>query len=78
MLLIKDPEAFEKKHAPVEEEEVKPKPKKTAKTLEDEEGEQEGDEFTTIVKGGKGIVITGDNMFKILQQVLEARGKKVG
>jgi translation initiation factor 3 subunit C len=45
--------------------------KKTTATEEDD------DEFTTVGKGGKAMQFTADSIFKNLQLVQEARGKKV-
>lgn len=54
------------------------KPKKVKKTIEDEEDEgSQVDEFTTVGKGGKAMQFTPESIFKNLQLVQEARGKKV-
>jgi translation initiation factor 3 subunit C len=39
--------------------------------------EQASDDFTTVGKGGKAMQFTADSIFKTLQLVQEARGKKV-
>lgn len=39
--------------------------------------EEEDDEFTTVGKGGKGMQFTPEGIFKNLQVVQDARGKKV-
>lgn len=51
------------------------KPKKVKRTEGEEEEEE--DEFTTVGKGGKAIQFTSEGIFKNLQMVQEARGKKV-
>lgn len=43
---------------------------------EDEEGEED-DAFTTVGKGGKAMAFTAESIFKNLQLIQEARGKKV-
>ena len=48
------------------------------KTKKDAEGSgAEDDTFTTVGKGGKAMQYTADGIFKNLQLVQEARGKKV-
>ncbi|EGN99904.1 hypothetical protein SERLA73DRAFT_88666 [Serpula lacrymans var. lacrymans S7.3] len=74
-----DPEAFEREyaaHAPQAETVVKKK--KAKKALEDTDAEEEEavDQFTTVGKGGKAMQFTADAIFKTLQLVNEARGKK--
>jgi translation initiation factor 3 subunit C len=44
---------------------------------EDEDAEAFDDQFTTVGKGGKTMLFTPDAIFKTLQLVQEARGKKV-
>lgn len=39
--------------------------------------ESEPEDFTTVGKGGKAMQFTADSIFKNLQAVQEARGKKV-
>lgn len=57
---------------------VPPKVKKIKKLDADEsEGEEEADAFTTVGKGGKAMAFTAESIFKNLQLVQEARGKKV-
>lgn len=48
---------------------------KKAKKIDGDEEEDE--EFTTVGKGGKSIQYTPENIFKDLQAVQEARGRKV-
>lgn len=48
---------------------------KKGKKVADEEDEDE--EFTTVGKGGKTIQFTTESIFKNLQAIQEARGKKV-
>ncbi|EMD37449.1 hypothetical protein CERSUDRAFT_114096 [Gelatoporia subvermispora B] len=72
-----DPEAFEREwQATVAPETATPaaKPKKVKRTEGEEEEEE--DEFTTVGKGGKAIQFTSEGIFKNLQMVQEARGKK--
>ncbi|KAL6305030.1 eukaryotic translation initiation factor 3 subunit 8 [Sparassis latifolia] len=76
-----DPEAFEKEYAAllVHEVTAAPKPKKVKKLLagaSDEEQEQPDDDFTTVGKGGKAMLFTSDSIFKNLQLIQDARGKK--
>ena len=52
---------------------VKAKKGKATALEEDDEGE-----FATVGKGGKAMQFTPDGIFKNLQMVQEARGKKVG
>lgn len=49
-------------------------PKAKKKGLEEE---ADDDEFTTVGKGGKTVLYTAEGIFKNLQAVQEARGKKV-
>ncbi|KIM75445.1 hypothetical protein PILCRDRAFT_670892 [Piloderma croceum F 1598] len=77
-----DPDAFEQEYAAaVQPEAAAPKPKKAKKTAtrdsEDEDAEAVDDQFTTVGKGGKAMLFTPDAIFKTLQLVQEARGKKV-
>ena len=52
--------------------------KKPKKILDESASEEEGgDQFTTVGKGGKAVQFTADAIFKTLQLVNEARGKKV-
>jgi translation initiation factor 3 subunit C len=44
---------------------------------EDEDADAVDDQFTTVGKGGKAMQFTPDAIFKTLQVVQEARGKKV-
>lgn len=68
-----DPEAVEREFAAILAPEVAPaaKVKKAKKT------EEEDEEFTTVGKGGKSIQYTPETIFKNLQAIQEARGKKV-
>ncbi|KAI0029213.1 eukaryotic translation initiation factor 3 subunit 8 [Vararia minispora EC-137] len=72
-----DPEAFEREYAvAVAPEVVAPsRQKKSSAKLADEDEDDE-DEFTTVGKGGKGVQYTPEGIFKHLQQIQEARGKK--
>jgi len=75
-----DPEAFEKEYQTVVAPEVAapPKAKKTKKPAvgSDDEDAQDEDAFTTVGKGGKTMQFTPESIFKNLQLVQEARGKK--
>ncbi|KAH9937729.1 eukaryotic translation initiation factor 3 subunit 8 [Amylocystis lapponica] len=76
-----DPEAFEREYtATVAPETVAaPKPKKAKKPAagESEDEELQGeDDFMTVGKGGKAMQFTAEGIFKSLQVVQEARGKK--
>ncbi|GAA96996.1 uncharacterized protein L969DRAFT_90404 [Mixia osmundae IAM 14324] len=68
-----DPKAYEIEFEG-DEPEQKTKKKRAKKTSVLEEGE--GADFTTVGKGGKATIYTTDNIFKSLQELLEARGKK--
>ncbi|KAI0949502.1 hypothetical protein AcW1_009095 [Taiwanofungus camphoratus] len=73
-----DPEAFEREYAATvvpETGAAAPKPKKTKKAALESEDEGE-DDFTTVGKGGKAMQFTAEGIFKNLQLVQEARGKK--
>lgn len=76
-----DPEAFERKFtAIVQPEAAAPKPKRSKKPVgggSDDEADAVDDQFTTVGKGGKSMQFTPDAIFKMLQSVQEARGKKV-
>ncbi|KAI0786752.1 eukaryotic translation initiation factor 3 subunit 8 [Abortiporus biennis] len=69
-----DPEAFEAEFATFGATEAAPKPKKAKKVDEEEEGDDA--DFATVGKGGKSIQFTPEGIFKNLQMVQEARGKK--
>ncbi|TFK54399.1 eukaryotic translation initiation factor 3 subunit 8 [Heliocybe sulcata] len=72
-----DPEAFEKAYqATAAPETAAPKPKKKKAAADDDEEEKPDDEFTTVGKGGKAMQFTTEGIFKNLQTVQEARGKK--
>ena len=79
---MQDPDAFEREYAAaVQPEAAASKPKKAKKTTaldsDDEVAEAVDDQFTTVGKGGKAMQFTPDAIFKTLQLVQEARGKKV-
>ncbi|KZT59217.1 hypothetical protein CALCODRAFT_450562 [Calocera cornea HHB12733] len=79
-LYQEDPEAFERAYQAQQAPEVVPTPavkaKKVRVELEDEEEGGDGDEFTTVGKGGKALSFTADQVLKTLAAVSEARGKK--
>jgi translation initiation factor 3 subunit C len=52
-------------------------PKKPRKDVAEDDDDDEDDTFTTVGKGGKAMQFTPDGIFKNLQLVQEARGKKV-
>ncbi|KAF7792277.1 hypothetical protein EIP86_003313 [Pleurotus ostreatoroseus] len=77
----KDPDAVEREYKQLlasETAPAAPRPKKAKATAEDEEeGEDEDDDgFETVGKGGRTMQFTPDTIFKNLQLVQEARGKK--
>ncbi|OBZ68150.1 Eukaryotic translation initiation factor 3 subunit C [Grifola frondosa] len=70
-----DPEAFEREYTiSVQPEPVAPSKVKKARKPSSED--EEGEDFTTVGKGGKAMSFTADGIFKNLQLVQEARGKK--
>ncbi|KAH8080293.1 eukaryotic translation initiation factor 3 subunit 8 [Cristinia sonorae] len=69
-----DPDAFEKEYASFAQNDA-PAPAKPAKKAKKAE-ESEDEAFTTVGKGGKGMQFTPESIFKNLQLVQEARGKK--
>ena len=73
---MQDPEAFEREYQASIQPEAAPTPAKVKKAKKGEE-EEEDEEFTTVGKGGKAIQFTPESIFKNLQVVQEARGKKV-
>ncbi|MBW0500433.1 hypothetical protein O181_040148 [Austropuccinia psidii MF-1] len=68
-----DPETFEREAAVADAPIGEKKPKKV-KTLA--EVVDDDDDFTMVGKGGKSFSFSPDSIFKTLQSVLEARGKK--
>ena len=74
--MCKDPVAFEKEYAAITAPEitVAPKVKKPKKVIDDD---SQDEEFTTVGKDGKAMHFTPESIFKNLQMVQEARGKKV-
>jgi hypothetical protein len=82
LTFLQDPDTFEREYvAAVQHETAATKPKRGKKTVardsEDEDAEAVDDHFTTVGKGGKAMQFTPDAIFKTLQLVQEARGKKV-
>ncbi|CAL1706985.1 unnamed protein product [Somion occarium] len=72
-----DPERFEQEyasHAAAEAQPPPPKVKKVKRLVG--ETDEEDEEFTTVGKGGKAMAFTPESIFKNLQLVQEARGKK--
>lgn len=70
-----DPEAFEQEaaaDAPV----APAKKDKKSKSRDSEQGAEDDEDFTIVGKGGKSFSFSPDSIFKTLQSVLEARGKK--
>lgn len=78
-LSIQDPEGFEREYAAATE--IEPAVTKVRKlrrvAIDDEEEGSENEDFTTVGKGGKVMQYTSEGIFKNLQLVQEARGKKV-
>lgn len=80
---MQDAEAFTREyHVAVTPESVSvPKAKKAKKPIaddDDDDADAQGDDaFTTVGKGGKAMQFTPETIFKNLQLVQEARGKKV-
>ncbi|EJD37994.1 eukaryotic translation initiation factor 3 domain-containing protein [Auricularia subglabra TFB-10046 SS5] len=72
-----DPEGFEREYQEIAEREAAAARPRRAVRAEDggDEGQADQD-FTTVAKGGKGIVYAPETVFKNLQMVNEARGKK--
>ncbi|TBU48110.1 eukaryotic translation initiation factor 3 subunit 8 [Dichomitus squalens] len=70
-----DPEAFEREYQASVQPEVAPAPPRAKKVKKGDE-EEEDEDFTTVGKGGKAIQFTPESIFKNLQVVQEARGKK--
>jgi translation initiation factor 3 subunit C len=54
---------------------VRPETVKKSVTVEGEGGDE--DEFTHVGKGGKATQYTAEGIYKTLQAIQEARGKKV-
>lgn len=75
LISVQDPDAFEREYASFAQTDAPAvaKPKKAKKAVEDSEDE----EFTTVGKGGKTMQFTPEGIFKNLQVVQDARGKKV-
>ncbi|EPQ57410.1 hypothetical protein GLOTRDRAFT_92447 [Gloeophyllum trabeum ATCC 11539] len=73
-----DPEAFERAyHAANAPAAAAPKPERRRAAAGDAEGEEQPDEdFTTVGRGGRAMQFTTEGIFKNLQMVQEARGKK--
>ncbi|KAK7692712.1 hypothetical protein QCA50_004345 [Cerrena zonata] len=70
-----DPEKFESDYLALVSTEAQPqKVKKVKKAAGD--SEEEDDDFTTVGKGGKAMQFTAEGIYKNLQLVQEARGKK--
>ncbi|KAG6844342.1 hypothetical protein H0H87_007618 [Tephrocybe sp. NHM501043] len=69
-----DPEAFEREYSAV----VAPEPTAPGKRAAAQLGaaQEVDDDFTTVGKGGKAMQFTSEGIFKNLQAVQEARGKK--
>ncbi|KAG6813323.1 hypothetical protein H0H92_012136 [Tricholoma furcatifolium] len=68
-----DPEAFEREYMAIVSREPAAPGRRTATQTGDEAG---ADDFTTVGKGGKAMQFTSEGIFKNLQAVQEARGKK--
>jgi hypothetical protein len=70
--LVQNPEAYERSHAPMS---LSQTPAAAQSTTPGQE--RDLDDFSTIGKGGKVVQITSEGIFKSLQAIQEARGKKV-
>ncbi len=70
-----DPEAFERDYTALTTREA-PASAPSRSTGPRAEGEAD-DDFTTVGKGGKSMLFTSESIYKNLQAVQEARGKKV-
>lgn len=73
--ICQDPEAFEREYTAsvTVEAPAATKAKKGKKAAEEDEDE----DFTTVGKGGKTVQLTPESIYKNLQAIQEARGKKV-
>ncbi|KAH9935443.1 eukaryotic translation initiation factor 3 subunit 8 [Fomitopsis serialis] len=73
-----DPEAFEREYTAIVAPEAPPPVARarTRRAAESEDENAEDDAFTTVGKGGKAMAFTPESIFKNLQLVQEARGKK--
>ena len=75
---VQDPETFEQTYDAVEQEVVAPPVKKEKRsTLKEVAVGAEDEDFTTVGKGGKAMQFTSEGIYKNLQLIQEARGKKV-
>jgi translation initiation factor 3 subunit C len=72
--ILQDPEGFERAYTAAIAVKEAPIVKKVKKTTTETD---EPEDFTTVGKGGKAMQFTADGIFKNLQLVQEARGKKV-
>ncbi|EKM54372.1 uncharacterized protein PHACADRAFT_258172 [Phanerochaete carnosa HHB-10118-sp] len=70
-----DPEAFEREYSAAVTVEA-PSVQKAKRGKKAEEGTEDEEDFTTVGKGGKTIQFTPESIFKNLQAIQEARGKK--
>jgi|SRR6266550_6532217 len=71
--LVQNPEAYERSHAPMSLSQTPAAAQSTGTPGQ----EKDLDDFSTIGKGGKVMQITSEGIFKSLQAIQEARGKKV-
>ncbi|PLW16572.1 hypothetical protein PCANC_11752 [Puccinia coronata f. sp. avenae] len=71
-----DPEAFEQEAAAVDAPVAPVKKSKKSKSRDSDQEAEDDDDFTMVGKGGKSFSFSPDSIFKTLQSVLEARGKK--
>ncbi|KIY74300.1 eukaryotic translation initiation factor 3 subunit 8 [Cylindrobasidium torrendii FP15055 ss-10] len=69
-----DPEAFERDYSAATA--SAPAPTTSTRSAAGPDGEVEDDEFTTVGKSGKAMVFTSESIYKNLQAIQEARGKK--
>lgn len=74
---IQDPEAFERDYAAITNRDAVPAPGIARPSGPRAADDETVDDFTTVGKGGKVMQLTVEGIFKSLQSVQEARGKKV-
>jgi translation initiation factor 3 subunit C len=73
-----DPEAFEQEYAALAVPQAQVRPETVKKSIVTVEGEvDDDDDFTQVGKGGKATQYTAEGIYKTLQAIQEARGKKV-
>ena len=76
LTVCQDPEAFEQEYAALAAPQVQVRPEVVRRPV-GVEGEDDDDDFTHVGKGGKATQFTSEGIYKHLQAIHEARGKKV-